>query len=543
MSNGVYRILNPQNEKMLGYLPGSEERRGLKARLAELREAAVEIPMIIGGREVRSRRIGRCIIPHDHARVLATYHMAGEAEVRMAVQAALDAGRAWAETPWDHRLAVFLRAAELISGPWRHTLNAATMLGQSKTVYEAEADAACELTDFFRFNSYFLRQILEEQPESVQGILNRMEYRPLEGFVFAATPFNFTAIGGNLPGAPAVSGNTVVWKPASTAVLSNYYVMKVLEAAGLPDGVINFIPGPGSEVGPAVLAHPMLAGVHFTGSTAVFQEMWRTVAGNLDGYNGYPRLVGETGGKDFAFVHPSAEVDALIPALVAGAFSYQGQKCSATSRVYLPESLWPGVRPRLLEAVAGIRMGDPADFTHYMGAVIDRPAFEKIYGCLRFVRESDKAEIVAGGECDDAGGFFIRPTVIVTQDPGFRTMREEIFGPVLTVFVYPDGDLEKALGLCAATSRYALTGAVFARDRAAIVAMERRLRHSAGNLYINDKTTGALVGCQPFGGSRMSGTNDKAGSRLNLLRWLSPRAIKENFNPPRDYRFGLMREA
>ena len=543
MSNGVYRILNPKNEKMLGYLPGSEERQGLKARLAELREAAVEIPMIIGGREVRSGRVGRCIIPHDHARVLATYHMAGEAEVRMAVQSALDAGRAWAETPWDHRLAVFLRAAELISGPWRHTLNAATMLGQSKTVCEAEADAACELTDFFRFNSYFLRQILEEQPESVQGILNRMEYRPLEGFVFAVTPFNFTAIGGNLPGAPAVAGNTVVWKPASTAVFSNYYVMKVLEAAGLPDGVINFIPGPGSEVGPAVLAHPMLAGVHFTGSTAVFQEMWRTVAGNLDGYNGYPRLVGETGGKDFAFVHPSAEVDALIPALVAGAFSYQGQKCSATSRVYLPESLWPGVRPRLLEAVAGIRMGDPADFTHYMGAVIDRPAFEKIYGCLRFVRESDKAEIVAGGECDDAGGFFIRPTVIATQDPGFRTMREEIFGPVLTVFVYPDGDLEKALGLCAATSRYALTGAVFARDRAAIVAMERRLRHSAGNLYINDKTTGALVGCQPFGGSRMSGTNDKAGSRLNLLRWLSPRAIKENFNPPRDYRFGLMREA
>ena len=351
MSNGIFRIMKPRNEAVLGYLPGSDEKRGLKARLAELKQSPIEIPMIIGGKEVRSGRTGTCVIPHNHAHVLATYHMAGEEETRMAVQAALEAGKAWARTPWDHRLAVFLRAAELIAGPWRHTLNAATMLGQSKTVYEADADAACELMDFFRYNSYFLRQILEEQPECPQGILNRMEYRPLEGFVFAVTPFNFTAIGGNLPGTPAMAGNTVVWKPASTAVYSNYQVMKLLQAAGLPDGVINFIPGPGSAVGPLVMNHPMLAGIHFTGSTAVFQEMWRTIAKNLERYNGYPRIVGETGGKDFVFAHPSADIDALVAALIGGAFSYQGQKCSATSRVYIPRSIWPAVKIRLLDNI------------------------------------------------------------------------------------------------------------------------------------------------------------------------------------------------
>ncbi|AOY58281.1 1-pyrroline-5-carboxylate dehydrogenase [Desulfococcus multivorans] len=543
MSNGVYRIMKPCNEAVPGYLPGSDEKRGLKVRLAELKQSPMEIPLIIGGKEVRSGKTGKCIIPHNHAHVLATYHMAGEAETRMAVQAALDAGKAWAETPWDHRLAVFLRAAEMIRGPWRHTLNAATMLGQSKTVYEADADAACELMDFFRYNSYFFRQIIEEQPECLQGILNRMEYRPLEGFVFAVTPFNFTAIGGNLPGTPAMAGNTVVWKPASTAVYSNYHVMKLLQAAGLPDGVINFIPGPGSAVGPLVMSHSMLAGIHFTGSTAVFQGMWRTVAQNLAHYNGYPRIVGETGGKNFVFAHPSADIETLVPALIGGAFSYQGQKCSATSRVYIPKSIWPAVKTRLTAGIDGIKTGDVEDFTHYMGAVIDRNAFDNISGYIRFAREADDAEIIAGGECDDSIGFFITPTVIVTTDPKFKTMQEEIFGPVMTVFVYPDDDIEKALTLCATTSKYALTGALFARDRAAVVEMERRLCYSAGNLYINDKTTGAFVGLQPFGGARASGTNDKAGSRHNVMRWLSPRTIKENFSPATDYRYGLMQES
>ena len=542
MSNAIARVRKPLNEQVPAYLPNSPEKTALKARLAELRQSTLEIPLIIGGKEVRSGKTATCIVPHDHGHVLATYHMAGEKETAMAIDAALAAGKAWADMPWEHRLAIFLKAADLIGGPWRATLNAATMLGQSKSVFEADADAACELMDFFRYNSYFVRQILEEQPETAPGMFNRMEYRPLEGFVFAVTPFNFTAIGGNLPTSPTMLGNTVVWKPASAAVYSNYQVMRLLQAAGLPDGVINFLPGSGAAVGPLAMAHPMLAGIHFTGSTAVFNQMWRTVGENAGRYRSYPRIVGETGGKDFLFAHPSADPTDLVAAIIAGGFSYQGQKCSATSRVYLPESLWADIRPRLIEETAGIKVGDVADFTHYMGAVIDRTAFESIKGYIDYARASDAAEIVAGGSCDDSVGFFVAPTVIVTTDPRFKTMQEEIFGPVVTVYVYPDKAFDEALGLCAATSAYALTGSIFARERAAIVEMERRLRDCAGNLYINDKTTGAFVGLQPFGGGRASGTNEKVGSRQNLTRWTSPRTIKENFRPANDYRLDLMQE-
>lgn len=542
-NNAIARILKPQNEQVPGYLPGSPEKTALKARLAEMVQSEIEIPLIIGGRQVRTGNTGTCIIPHNHAHVLATYHMAGETETAMAIEAALEAKKQWERMPWEHRLAVFLRAAELITGPWRHTLNAATMLGQSKSVYEADADAACELMDFFRYNSYFARQILEEQPDTLPGTLNRMEYRPLEGFVFAVTPFNFTAIGANLPASPAMLGNTVVWKPASTAVYANYQVMQLLQEAGLPDGVINFLPGAGRQVGPLVMNHPMLAGVHFTGSTAVFNQMWRTVGENVGHYRSYPRIVGETGGKDFLFAHPSADAEVLAAALIGGAFSYQGQKCSATSRAYLPESLWPAVRSRLVEEVATLKVGDVADFSNYMGAVIDQPAYDSIKAYIDHARQAEDAEIIAGGACDDSLGYFVQPTVIVTTNPLFKTMQEEIFGPVLTIYVYADGEYDEALTLCESTSVYALTGAIFARDRSAIVEMEERLAYSAGNLYINDKTTGAFVGLQPFGGGRASGTNEKVGSKQNMSRWLSPRIIKENFSPATDYRLELMQES
>ncbi|GBC60760.1 1-pyrroline-5-carboxylate dehydrogenase [Desulfonema ishimotonii] len=543
MSNAIYQIMRPQNEPVLSFLPGSDEKKSLKRRIAEMKASAIEIPLIINGKEIRTGRTGTCIIPHNKSHVLATCHMAGPRETEIAIRAALEAGKKWEATPWDHRLAVFLRAAELISGPWRDTLNAATMLGQSKTVYEADADAACELADFFRFNSYFVRQIMEEQPQSVPGVLNRMEYRPLEGFVFAVTPFNFTAIGGNLPSSPAMAGNTVIWKPSSTAIYSNYYVMKLLTEAGLPDGVINFVPGAGSEVGPVVMGHPMLAGIHFTGSTATFNTMWRTVAQNLENYRNYPRIVGETGGKDFLFAHVSADTDALIHAIISGSFSYQGQKCSATSRVYIPESIWPDVKKGLLREMADLKTGDVEDFTNYMGAVIDQAAFDSVRSYIDFARASPEADIIAGGGCSDETGFFIEPTVIVTTDPHFKTMQEEIFGPVVTVYIYKDDACEKALELCESTSGYALTGAIFARDRIAIAKIEKRLTYSAGNLYINDKTTGAFVGLQPFGGSRASGTNEKAGSKHNLSRWMSPRTIKENFSPSKNYRLGLMQES
>lgn len=543
MTNAISHISKPTNERVPDYLPGSFEKKALKAKLAELQQSTIEIPLIIGGRAVYTGRTGTCIIPHNQSQVLASYHMAGEKETALAIETALTAKKQWENTPWEHRLAVFLKAAELISGPWRSTLNAATMLGQSKSVYEADADAACELMDFLRYNSYFARQIFESQPDSVPGVFNRMEYRPLEGFVFAVSPFNFTAIGGNLPTSPAMLGNTLVWKPASTAVYSNYQVMRLLQAAGLPDGVINFLPGPGSVVGSQVMTHPMLAGIHFTGSTAVFNHMWHTVGVHAGRYRSYPRIVGETGGKDFLFAHPSAEVDELVAAIIGGGFSYQGQKCSATSRAYIPASIWPAVKTRLIEQVASIQVGDVADFTNYMGAVIDQPAFDSIKGYIDFARQADDAEIVAGGACDDRVGFFIQPTVIVTTNPLFKTMQEEIFGPVVTVFVYADKDYEGALALCESTSNYALTGAIFARDRAAIVDIEKQLCYSAGNLYINDKTTGAFVGLQPFGGARASGTNEKVGSKLNMTRWVSPRTIKENFRPSNDYRLDLMQES
>jgi 1-pyrroline-5-carboxylate dehydrogenase len=533
MSQGLFRVPAPRNEPVLPYAPGSPERRALKARLSELASLEIEIPLIIGGREVRTGRLSEVRAPHRHAQRLARFHQAGAAEVRAAIEAARAARREWAALPFHVRAAVFLEAADLLSAGWRPTLNGATMLNQSKTPYQAEIDSACELIDFWRFNAAFGERILEDQPISAPGTWNRVEYRPLEGFVFAVTPFNFTSIAGNLPTAPALMGNTVVWKPASSTVFSSWFILKLLEAAGLPPGVINFVPGPGGTVGDPALASPELAGIHFTGSTSTFQSMWRAVAENLPRYRSYPRVVGETGGKDFMFAHPSADVEAFSAALCRGAFEAQGQKCSAASRAYVPESLWPGLRDRLLAQVASIRMGDPAeDFRVFMGAVIDRPAFESIRSHLELARGAPDATILAGGRCDDTVGYFVEPTVIQTTDPLHRLMQEEIFGPVLTIFVYPDARLEEAIRLCESTSPYALTGAAFAQDRAAIELLTAAFSDAAGNFYVNDKPTGAVVGQQPFGGARASGTNDKAGSMWNLIRWVSPRTIKENFLPP-----------
>lgn len=544
MNNAIYTLEKPANEPILKYLPGSPDKKRLKKRIAEMKAEVIDIPLIIGGKEIRTGKTGQCVIPHDHGHVLANYHMAGPEEMALAIESALAAKEAWQHTPWEHRLAIFMKAAQLLSGPWRDTLNAATMLGQSKNVYESDADAAAELADFFRLGSYFIRQIIEEQPwPTNDGVSNRMEFRPLEGFIFAVTPFNFTAIGGNLPSSPAMAGNTAIWKPASTSVLSNYYVMKLLEAAGLPDGVINFVPGPGSVIGPVVISHPMLAAIHFTGSTATFNTMWRTIAGNVDTYRSYPRIVGETGGKDFMFVHESADVEALSTALLAGAFSYQGQKCSATSRAYVPESLWPKLKEVFLSQVETIKVGNIEDFTNYMGAVINQASFDNIKSYIDYAKESPEATIIAGGTYDDSKGYFVDPTVIVTTNPHFKSMEEEIFGPVLTIYVYQNEDYKKALDLCESTSAYALTGGIFAQDRNAIMEMEKKLFYAAGNLYINDKTTGSIVGHQPFGGARASGTNEKVGCRQNMSRWMSPRSIKENYNPPKDYRLPLMQES
>ncbi|MBF0113185.1 MAG: L-glutamate gamma-semialdehyde dehydrogenase [Desulfamplus sp.] len=543
MSNAIYQVMKPQNEPIKSYLPGSAEKLSLKKRLKEMKETAIDIPLIINGKEVRTGKIQNCIIPHNHSHILAKYHTAGPEEMKMAIESSLEAKKEWERLDWDHRIAVFLKAAELISGPWRDTLNGATMLGQSKNVYEAEVEAACELIDFFKFNSYFAREIFEEQPDQIKGYCNRMEYRPLEGFVLAVTPFNFTAIGGNLPSAPAMVGNTSVWKPASTSIYSNYYIMKVLQEAGLPDGVINFVPGPGNVVGPIAMSHKMLGGVHFTGSTGTFNDMWKTIANNLGNYRGYPRIVGETGGKDFVFVHPSADVDAVVIAIIAGGFGYQGQKCSATSRVYVPESLWSKIKSGLTDQLADLKVGDVEDFTNYMGAVIDRNSFNNIKSYIDYAKESSEAEIIIGGKCNDEVGFFVDPTVIVTTNPKFKTMTEEIFGPVVTIYVYKDNDYQEALDLCESTSDYGLTGSIFARDRRVIAELEKKLTYSAGNFYINDKTTGAFVGLQPFGGARASGTNEKVGSKHNIYRWLIPRTIKENLNPPKNYKLELMKEA
>ena len=540
--NGIVQVPQPVNEPVKAYGPGSPEKASLKGKLVEMLGERIEIPLIIGGREVRTGRTASAVCPHDHGHVLATFHLAGPKEVQQAIAAAGAAWREWSEMRWEARAAVFLKAAELLAGPWRDAINASTMLGQSKTVFQAEIDAACEIVDFWRFNAHYLQQIYREQPHSPLGIWNMVEYRPLEGFVFAVTPFNFTSIGANLPTAPALMGNTVIWKPASTAIFSNYYVMRLLEAAGLPPGVINFVPGRGADVGDPVFAHRDFAGLHFTGSTATFHGMWNTIAANLGHYKSYPRLVGETGGKDFVFAHPSADAEELATALVRGAFEFQGQKCSAASRAYVPASLWPKLKRGLRERLAEVTMGSPLDFRNFMAAVIDRASFDNIMGYVQTAKRSRGAEIVWGGDGDRSLGYFIEPTVVRTDNPKFKLMQEEIFGPVLTIYVYKDRELDAAVELCDTTSPYALTGAIFARERREIEALQRGLRHAAGNFYINDKPTGAVVGQQPFGGARASGTNDKAGSMANLMRWVSQRTIKENFVPPRGLAYPHMLE-
>jgi 1-pyrroline-5-carboxylate dehydrogenase len=540
MANAIVSVPQPKNEPVLTYASGTAERKALRAELQRMSGETLEITPRIGGQRVPTGTLARAVMPHRHAHVLATWHQAGDAEVRRAIDAALAAHADWSRMAWEDRAAIFLRAADLLAGPWRMRLNAATMLGQSKTAFQAEIDSACELIDFWRFNAHFMEQIYREQPQSSPGVWNRLEHRALEGFVFAVTPFNFTSIAGNLPTAPALMGNTVVWKPASTSVVSAHVIMELLEAAGLPPGVINMVPGPGAAIGDPVLASPHLAGIHFTGSTGVFQGMWETVGKNVRAYRAYPRVVGETGGKNFVFAHASSDVDALAVALVRGAFEYQGQKCSAASRAYIPASLWPRVQERLLAQVAEIRMGDVADFTNFMGAVIDEHAFESIRRYIDGVRNSADAKILAGGGTDGRVGWFVEPTVIQVMRPDLPVMCEEIFGPVLSVYVYDDKDLDTTLRLCDEGSPYALTGAIFARDRSAIARMSDALRYAAGNFYINDKPTGAVVGQQPFGGARASGTNDKAGSPLNLLRWISPRAIKETFVPATDFKYPFM---
>jgi len=540
MSDALTAIPTPANEPVLTYAPGSPERTGIKETLARMSGETIELPLFIGGREVTTGALRDVRSPHQHDRVLARAHEGGATETDWAVASALAAWPSWSSAPWSTRAAVFLKAADLLSTKYRATLNAATMLGQSKTVHQAEIDAACELIDFLRFNVEFARRILAEQPASSAGTWNVEEPRALEGFVFAVTPFNFTAIAGNLPAAPALMGNTVVWKPANTAALSAHFIMRILIEAGLPDGVINLVHGAPAEIARAATSRPELAGIHFTGSTEVFQGLWKTVGERIATYRTFPRLVGETGGKDFVFLHPSADLDAAAVAIVRGAFEYQGQKCSAASRVYAPASLMSGLRDRVIALMGQIRMGDVADFRNFMGAVIDDRAFERIKGYIALARGDASCAVLSGGGASDEHGYFVEPTFVETRDPGHRLMREEIFGPVLTAWAYPDQDYERALHLCDTTTPYALTGAFFARDRAAIAHASFRLRHAAGNFYINDKPTGAVVGQQPFGGARASGTNDKAGSALNLLRWISPRVIKETFAPPTDLAYPFM---
>jgi 1-pyrroline-5-carboxylate dehydrogenase len=536
----ISKVPLPVNDPNKAYLPGSAERAELKQRLAQMAAERIEIPIVIGGCTIRTGRLGQVVMPHDHRHVLADWHMAEPRHVEQAIDAARQAQREWESWALEDRAAVFLRAAELLATTWRATLNAATMLGQSKTVFQAEIDSASELIDFWRFNPYYAQQLYEEQPISTHAAWNRVEYRPLEGFVYAVTPFNFTSIAGNLPTAPALMGNAVIWKPSANALLSAYYIYRLLETAGLPPGVINFVPGDPVQVSSVLLDSPDLAGIHFTGSTAVFQQMWRRVGENIARYRSYPRLVGETGGKDFIVAHPSADPQELAVAIARGGFEYQGQKCSAASRIYIPASLWPEVRDRVTAMMRKMRMGDPRDFRTFVGAVIDRQAFVKITGYLEEARRN--AKIVQGGGASDEVGYFIEPTLVETSDLGSRLLREEIFGPVVTAYIYRDSDWEETLAAIDRTSPYALTGAVFARDRAAIRHATAALRHAAGNFYINDKPTGAIVGQQPFGGSRASGTNDKAGSKMNLLRWVSARAIKETFSPPREYRYPYMSE-
>jgi len=544
MSDGIFKVPVPQNDPVRSYEPGSRDKAVLKKRLEELKSQTIDIPIIIGGKEIRTGNTGKCVLPHDHQTVIGTYHKAGKEEVEQAINAALEARESWAAMPWNERAAIFLKAADLLTTDyWRSTLNAATMLAQSKNAFQAEIDSACELVDFFRFNAYYAMQIYNEQPlHSPNGIWNRLEYRALEGFVFAVSPFNFTSIAGNLPTSPALMGNVVIMKPASSAVYTGYWLMQLFKEAGVPDGVINFVPGSGGQVGNPVMDSPYLAGIHFTGSTPTFQTMWKTIGNNISKYKSYPRIVGETGGKDFVFVHNSADVDAVVTAIVRGAYEYQGQKCSAASRGYIPKSIWPEIKEKLIENLKTIKMGDVTDFTNFMNAVIDKNAFDTISQYIDYIKEANDAEIIYGGNYDDSKGYFIEPTLAVTTNPQFKTMEEEIFGPVFTLYVYDDDKYEETLNLCNETSPYALTGAVFARDREAVQLANKILVNAAGNFYINDKPTGAVVGQQPFGGARASGTNDKAGSYLNLIRWVSPRTIKENFIPPKDYRYPFLKE-
>lgn len=542
MNNASFHYGKPQNEAVLTYFPGTPERKKLQKELDRLSGEVMDIPLIIGGEEVRTGKTSQVLMPHDHHHVLANYHMAGPEEIRRAIKAASEARFIWESFSWVERLSITLKIADLLSKKYRPLINAATMLGQSKNAYQAEIDAACETADFIRFNAHYVSEIYHEQPFSEPGIINRVEYRPLEGFVFALTPFNFTAIASNLNLAPALMGNTLVWKPAGTAVLSNYLLMQIFREAGLPAGVINFIPGPGPLIGDTVLADPMMAGIHFTGSTSTFNHLWKSVAGQMGNYRSYPKLVGETGGKDFVMVHPSAGVEEVSTALVRGAFEYQGQKCSAASRAYIPESLWPGIQSRMLGMLNEVKTGDVRDFSNFVNAVIDQKAYDRIMDYIGKASNSSEASVIAGGKGDNRTGYFIQPTVIKTTNPHFITMEEEIFGPVLSIYVYKDKDFAETLRICDQTSPYALTGSVFSADRDAVIHACRTLKYAAGNFYINDKPTGAVVGQQPFGGSRASGTNDKSGSYLNLLRWTNPRTIKETLIPPVDFRYPFMKE-
>lgn len=531
MSNGYYQMRQPENEPVKGYLPGSAERAELKEELSRQLNSLVEVPLIIGGKEIRTESKEKIVCPHDHQKVLGEYFIAGEKELAEAIAAAGEAKAEWESMPWEHRASIFLKAADLLTKKYRAKLSASCMLGQSKNVYQAEIDVICELADFLRFNAYYVQEIYKQQPGSSEGVWNRVQYRALDGFVAAITPFNFTAIGGNLSTAPAMAGNTVLWKPSSTAVLSNYYFMQILIEAGLPAGVINFVPSRGVEFGKTVVGNRQMAGIHFTGSTGVFNEIWNQVGQNIGKYVSYPRLVGETGGKDFIFADKSADIEALTCGLVLGAFEYQGQKCSAASRAYIPQSIWGKVRVRLEEEMGKLKMGDVCDFSNLVNAVIDRNSYRNIQNYIEYARKSEDAQIIIGGKCDDSKGYFVEPTVIVAKKADFKSMVEEIFGPVLTVYVYPDEELEETLEACDKATVYGLTGAVFAQDRGAIIRIAKALEHAAGNFYINDKPTGAVVGQQPFGGGRASGTNDKAGSAINLTRWMSQRSIKETLVP------------
>ncbi len=542
MNNAIYKFPKPSNEPVKSYAPGSQEREDLKNKLEELKAQKIDIPLIIAGKEVRTGDTGTVVMPHNHQHVLATYHKAGEKEVKMAIEAAVEARKTWSEMPWQDRASINLKVAELIATKYRSLMNAATMLGQSKNAFQAEIDSACETIDFLRFNVEYASKIYSEQPESSEGVINRMEYRGLEGFVFALSPFNFTAIASNLSMSPVLMGNAVVWKPATTAILSNYYLMKIYEEAGLPAGVINFIPGKGSTIGKVIFSSEHFAGVHFTGSTSTFNHFWKAIGENINQYRAYPRIVGETGGKDFVFMHNSACSKQVATALTRGAFEYQGQKCSAASRAYIPKSKWGEVKEYLLADLKELQMGEVTDFSNFINAVIDESAFDSIMDYIQKAEESNQAEILIGGKGDKSKGYFIEPTVIEAKDPHFLTMKEEIFGPVLTVFVYEDEAYEETLDICDKTSIYALTGAIFSKDRTALLKAYNTLRNSAGNFYLNDKPTGAVVNQQPFGGARRSGTNDKAGSYLNLIRWTNARTIKETLVAPTDYKYPFLRK-